>query len=194
MTTARLKTSQSPNGFRNSHMYSSPHHKPNASYNFWHDIKANLLTRTQWEDQNSTLTQVANSVNNGGFLASFQQNHNNIPNKRNEARTQNVSRTEVQQVVKVVDQKKYMARFMYSQVELGSDTDSERGSITRRPQFLSQERLITNNNIRYEDNYGANKTKTQANTQRNSLSRDNSMCSDGNLKRKVDANLKWFTS
>ena len=55
-------------------------------------------------------------------------------NKRNEGRASNASRTEVvQPVAKVVDQQKYMARFMYSQVELGSDTDSERGSITRRP-------------------------------------------------------------
>lgn len=81
---------------------------------------------------------------------------------------------------------------MYSQVELGSDTDSDCGSLTRRPQFLSQERLMTANNIIYDDKPTTGKMRTQVNT--NCNSRDNSMAVDINVKRKVDGNLKWFTS
>lgn len=84
---------------------------------------------------------------------------------------------------------------MYSQVELGSDTESERGSASRRPHFLSQERLQTTSNIIYEEKGSSNKFKTTLNSHRNSLSRDNSMSAvDVNVKRKMDGNLKWFTS
>ena len=39
-------------GFKNSYWYNSPQIKPNESFNFWHDIKANVAARTHWEDNN----------------------------------------------------------------------------------------------------------------------------------------------
>jgi hypothetical protein len=31
----------------------SPRHKVNETFNFWHDVKANLVTRSNWEDKNN---------------------------------------------------------------------------------------------------------------------------------------------
>lgn len=39
-------------GFKNSYWYNSPQIQPNDSFNFWHDIKANVMVRNKWEDNN----------------------------------------------------------------------------------------------------------------------------------------------
>lgn len=31
----------------------SPRHKVTESFNFWHDIKSNIVTRSNWEDRNT---------------------------------------------------------------------------------------------------------------------------------------------
>jgi hypothetical protein len=91
-----------------------------------------------------------------------------------------MSKTEVQPLFATSrDQQKYNARFMYSQVELGSDAGSESGSVSRRQQFLSQERLYANGNIIYDDKHMKPSARTQL------TSRDNSQCRDGS----VDVNL-----
>jgi hypothetical protein len=57
---------------------------------------------------------------------------------------------------------------------------------------LSQERLYTSNNIIYEDRGSIPQARTQLGSRNNSECRDSNI--DVNLKRKVDKNLKWFTS
>jgi hypothetical protein len=44
---------QPPTGSRSSHFYMSPKHKVNETFNFWHDVKANLVTRSNWEDKSN---------------------------------------------------------------------------------------------------------------------------------------------
>jgi hypothetical protein len=45
----RLMDDQVPSGSRSNHIYSSPHFKPNSSYNFWNDLTLNQYTRNKWE-------------------------------------------------------------------------------------------------------------------------------------------------
>lgn len=54
MSSANGRTSVQPSmGAKNSHFYMSPRHKVTESFNFWHDIKANVVTRSNWEDKNT---------------------------------------------------------------------------------------------------------------------------------------------
>lgn len=50
MSSARGRTSNEPSqGAKNSHYYMSPRHIVNENFNFWHDIRSNVVTRSNWE-------------------------------------------------------------------------------------------------------------------------------------------------
>jgi hypothetical protein len=48
----RVSIQKPPIGYKTSYWYNSPQIKTNENFNFWHDIKANVVTRTKWEDTN----------------------------------------------------------------------------------------------------------------------------------------------
>jgi hypothetical protein len=55
MSSAKGRNSvASPNGHRQNHFYQSPQHKVNESFNFWHDIKTNVVKRSNWEDKGTS--------------------------------------------------------------------------------------------------------------------------------------------
>mmetsp|Transcript_14098 Transcript_14098/g.10148 ORF Transcript_14098/g.10148 Transcript_14098/m.10148 type:complete len:83 (-) Transcript_14098:681-929(-) len=53
-TSSRPDERESPRGARHSYFHNSPHYRVNPTFNFWHDVKYNVMTRTQWEDKNDT--------------------------------------------------------------------------------------------------------------------------------------------
>jgi len=53
MSNDRLQPGELPKGSRNDFTYTSPHNKPNDSYNFWRDIETNVRKRNSWEDRNN---------------------------------------------------------------------------------------------------------------------------------------------
>lgn len=49
---------------RNSYWYNSPRVAPNQNFNFWQDIKSNLLIRNKWEDKNILGGEVSKNSDN----------------------------------------------------------------------------------------------------------------------------------
>jgi hypothetical protein len=47
----RLSDDRKPSGSRSNYIFSSPHYKPNSSFNFWNDITLNHTMRNKWENK-----------------------------------------------------------------------------------------------------------------------------------------------
>lgn len=90
--------------------------------------------------------------------------------------------------------KPHMARFLYSQIDLGSDDESSRGASPASS--LSRSRVASQSKINYDDgklgtSFSQGKLNESAISQKNKAAKNGV---DINVQRKIDGNLKWFTS
>lgn len=138
-------------GARNMIEYNSPHIQPTPAFNFWHDIKTNVVQRNKWDDGSlsarSANNEETDKVGLFGKLHNRESSFDAKLNARalNESRTQRALENSSNNFLAMAKQnnQKYAARFMYSQVNLaGDDTDSERSqSVGRRSVSTGRQRI-----------------------------------------------------
>eukprot|EP00347_Sterkiella_histriomuscorum_P008009 403346715 len=199
----RLNRGNSPMGAKNSYWYNSPQIKPNDSFNFWHDIKANVIARNTWEDNNLNDGKTQHSIS-GTLKQSQSQKGLNTFGKRSSqtpnVETQSIMSGRASTASNMPVASKYAARLLYSQVDLGSDDDdarSSRGASSAR-NSLQRSRQNSSSRIVYQQGNPSqmnNFAQGKLNTSSTSLLRDAQKNGvDVNTQRKVDSKNKWFTS
>jgi hypothetical protein len=108
-------------------MYNSRLHKPNENFNYWQDINLNVTSVNNWEKR-SIATNNEDSQSNYFFSKKESasvgpplKRQRSVGGELNEKRYQNVVVESVKAVTRIPE--KHKARYVYSQVYLGSDTE-----------------------------------------------------------------------
>ena len=133
VTSDRLQEFHLPKGARHSHFYNSPLYRESTSFNFWHDLHTNVVARNNWDNSRAlshddNLSERSHRPlskrNNSEAVIQLMSQSPGQDQQRDLSRSSRVDRNYSQQKEKNPQKKQYMARYLYSQVDLGSDNES----------------------------------------------------------------------